>query len=386
MKGKAIQLCISGILALCLCAGCQSDGDDDSPVFPKPTYELNNVEIIVDKQNPNVAPPPCGTEGSVCGTITDGLLSAAYHQDGVPTILVKSGIYNQEPAYPLQITLPVFLKSEKTLGATILASDTYSSIEVLSAGVSLKGFSIKGGSVRVVEDGSVTIKESYIEGENSNPMCGEVIDVFDEGKAEIENSEIRGTIGAYGNLITLKNNTISSDCFGSASKRTAHGTANVVMPSPDFYMYTVILASRSILKNNIINQSLIQRGNVQIEFSGNTIYGYVEIEGGSVSFDNNIVGAEDFRNDYQGIYVDGGEIDLRNNTITAGNSSDPGLLLKNSSTAFLSNNRFHSQTGGIVIIKCEDSINMVTDGSNTLLHDSWISCDGLPLAPGKDPF
>jgi hypothetical protein len=111
-------LLIFGLLVMMLAGSCGGDGD--SPTSPDPTSV-----VIVDKHNANATSPPCGTTDAVCGSITDGLTSAALLQVAIPTVLVKPGTYDAEPTYPLHIHIPVILKSEKNRGATINSDDPF---------------------------------------------------------------------------------------------------------------------------------------------------------------------------------------------------------------------------------------------------------------------
>jgi hypothetical protein len=379
MQARNHPCCLLIFFFLCLFVGCH--GDRDNSTNPD-LYELSDIVIIVDNQNPHAVRPPCGTTTAVCGTITDGLLSAREFRNGVPTVLVKPGTYNMEPNYPIQIATPVFLKSEKPFGAIIreptgsqsyidYASSSAFEINIRSAGVTIEGFTIINGKIHVVERGNATISESRVELE---PPCGIAIAVASQGRARIVHNEIQGTIEVYGEGSMLQNNTISSAC--------SNWISTMVSPPPHYGSTLLLYSTQSIITNNTITGNLLQSREAQTEFTENTIYGHVSMLGGVASFANNLI----IKNDYTGISVNSGQLTLTANTFVAGNNYYPALLLGKLSTVSISKNRFDSEARGIAIITCEDHLSLITDGTNTLLNDYWIACNGLPLAPGRNPF
>lgn len=205
MKELYRVVLIVGLLSMLFLGSCTDN----------PTNPSSDVVIIVDNQNPNTVRPPCGTEDAVCGTITDGLLSAARSKTGIPTILVKSGTYDAEPSYPIQIHIPVILKAEQARevvisSSRVTASDvTIEGVRIVSIGVdggdvTLKNTSVKGGGLSVRKQGNIIVQNSRIE-------VGSMY-VDEGGTAIIEESELYGKIRSDG-CVTLNNSTIYRGCL-----------------------------------------------------------------------------------------------------------------------------------------------------------------------------
>ena len=395
MKKLYRRLLLPGIFILLVTGGCNSDSGQSNH---NPTNPSDTV-IIVDKHNPNAVRPPCGTEDAVCGTVTDGILSAARLGVGIPTILIKSGIYDAEPHYPVQIPMAVNIEAERAGEATIsgpsrsslifetlslsasnitlkdikIVSETERIINVVGENVLLKGLIVEGGpysEVGIYVEGTVSVQ-------NSQTTAG--IEIDKKGIAIIEECELDD--GAYSaGYLTLKNSVIHEGLSASSGK--------------------------TVIKNSTLYDGVYQY-EAQIELSDTIIYGDIETWEGEAVFKNNRIEGQLYLvrarvtlegntifwtpedktdlSDEGAIYGGGSEtfVKLIDNTVV---SEGVVLQLINNARASISRNRFDS-TMERFVISCEEGVSIKSDGTNKLLNpERQVGCGDLPEFPGTEFF
>jgi len=377
MKRIYVRILFVGLLSMLFFGSCTDESN--SPTDPPSGDPPSGVVIIVDKDHVNAVPAPCGTEDAVCESITDGLFSAAMSQNGIPTVLVRPGIYDKEPAYPIQIPVPVVLKAEQVHEAIIAPDGAF---VIAASNVTVEGFKIVSQSfeaVKILEGGHATLKNIYMEKPNqqlSYRRCSSVV-INKGATAVIERSELYGEVASEG-ILTVNDSVISA--YGSI---ICSSYGSIEIDGRD----TLDNATLGILNNNTLYGKVeVYQGlkvEQKIELKGNTVYGVVDISGGKVNLDGNTF--------TEGISVNtDATINLSNNLIHNRKNyfgHRQALDLGNPSTASISSNRFDSDVDGIDIITCGETTPIKSDGTNRLLNPNcWIVCDGLPFAPGSDPF
>ncbi len=314
---RVLSICL---VILVLSGGCHQH----NPTEPDP-YKV----ILVDTKNPTALSPPCGTVEAVCGTITDGLISAALLQVATPTILVKSGIYDREPVYPLQLDFPVTLKSEDKYGASLISATT--ALVVTSSEVRIEGFQItadgrdkttaievNGGKVVLIEtqiishslrgwssgEGllaiGVTIDNGGYVSLNNNQITANGIGVkvfngmaefdkshiaaevrvFSGGHAKFEHNEIDSNVWVLGGEITLIDNVVTG-CWGNPA-------------------ISIIQGGYGTLRGNTIDGSIaVDDDGTEIILTDNTIYGNIyAFVGANLMLDGNTIRNEDDTSEY----------------------------------------------------------------------------------------
>jgi hypothetical protein len=322
---------------------------------PTPTPRpVSDVVIIVDKNHANAVTAPCGTEDAVCQSITDGIFSATMYQDGVPTVLVRPGIYDQEPTYPIQVRVPVILKAERAHEA-IIASALDGALTIAASDVMVEGITIlshawyASGIIAVSTGGHVTLSNVRLEIDvEPESTCVRSVAVDKGAIAIIEFSELHSMIRSHGSLIM--NDSILSQAYNCPEGLVIHGGLAVV-------------------NNNTLYDLYVSDGATAIEFKRNMVSKRSEIYIKQAILEGNTFA--------EGLQVSGGTLNdnLINNGLSLG------------MTAFLSRNRFDSKVDGITLLECPEEATIQTDETNRLLNPNcWIACDGLPLAPGSDPF
>ena len=359
---KKVLYIVLGIFCSLLFAACSNDSSSPS----SPNGGMSDVVILVDKNDPDAMQAPCGTDGSVCQNIIEGLLSAREIPDGIPTLLVKSGVYDESVPPPLYyenprllIATPVYLKAENSSGTSIRNVDVFITVP----NVTVENFHFNMAPITVEDGGGASLRNCRFEGTPSNRMS--ILEAVGDGSSLlVENCEIDGYIDSYRNTsIRVTNSTLSSTYIsimsdGSLTNNEIYG---------DVQLVGIPTTSNTTVQNNTIHGELQVLGGIA-EISGNTIYGDSDPEGGGVR----VSSARDV------------EIRLTNNTIWG---DEFALYLYDVPKAFISQNRFNSQEAGISIIQCEEPVNIESDGSNQLLKAGFrIDCDDLPQTPGTDLF
>ena len=334
-NAKKIVCSVFGILSIVILSSCNNGGS--SPSGPETP---SGPTIIIEKDSPNAVAPPCGSAEAVCGSITDGLISASQLQDdGIPTVLLKAGNYDAEANYPIHIRFPVRLKSEEDEQASIAFEKDGILLEVNASNVTLEGIVLNQGGIRLGENSGLTIRRSRIFWSQAILSGAPVVNTsYEDGvSVNIEDCDLYGSIVA--DTLTITNTKIAG---------------NVLQP---YYQ-----GESSLIKNCEID-------------------GFIQLAGGPGELrENQIIASGQAVQLYSTA-----KARLYDNTITSGNSA---LFVRDDEgEAFISGNRFNTTTSGATAIECLYSGTVTTDGTNRLLNPNvWLKCNGLPSAPGSNSF
>ncbi len=385
MKNVCRQLCVVGVLSMFFFGSCIDKNNNKSPTnsspdivtipdevtpTPKPTPRPpSDVLIIVDKNYDDAIPAPCGTEQTVCKSISDGLFSAAKFQDGIPTVLVKPGIYDEEPAYPIHILVPVILKAEHSHETIVKTPHQHRAFDIGASDVMIEGVKIiSDGSpvIKVSKEGYATLNSIRMEIDSPPTTCRDSVSVDEGAAAVIEHNELHSSVSSSGRLTV--NNSIIFPAYGC---------------SGEFRIWN----GQAILKNNTlysqseydVSLDMYQASKTNMEFQGNTVYGVAKIRTGNANLEGNTFA--------RGIQLSGATVTLRDNLIHNISYGRYNALRVEDSTVSISSNRLDSELDGTNIIECEEGTVIQSDGTNSLLNPNcMIACEGLPSTPGAELF
>ena len=362
-----IRLLVIGLLSTLFFGSCADDSSNPSESSGNLPSE---VTIIVDKNHANAGPAPCGTEDAVCESITAGLFSAAMVQDGIPTILIKAGSYDKEPAHPIQILMPVILKAELA-HEVVIGPDA--AFVISTPDVTLEGLTIASLSFEVIQiqaRGYATLKDIHVEQPKQDISFGRCssVKIQNGASAVIERSKLYGIITSEG-LLVVNDSIVSSIC----------SSGSLHIKSNDVFDDTTICTLNNNTFSGDVGVNIGWEGGAKVEFRGNTIDGHADIRGGEAILERNTI--------TEGICVSEATLNLTDNIIHNWKYQQRNALWLEYSSATISRNRFGSEFDGGNIIACGESATIQSDGTNTLLNPNcWVDCDGLPLIPAEETF
>jgi len=384
------------LLFVSLVCGCSND--HSQPTTPS----ASTVTILVDRNNPNAVAAPCGSTDAVCASITDGLRSAEQVRDGIPTIVVKPGIYDAEPAYPIKITFPVILKSDtamltnyaisgETPPVTLMIPAETDGMLIMSNDVTIEGLLFDyGGSTRhptaiqVADRGHLTMRSTQIRLRSGR---GYTLEIKKNSHATIEQSILGETVIDSAGHLTIRDSAVQgSEISISGGSLVLHrNTIEATITEWDSsYDGDGITVQTEIAYNTIFGRMLLTDGKILLK--GNSIPS-------NDSFCTSGIGCTSKRDSNILINIVTSRIPAvqvwafkKSTQATFTDNMIKGSLgLMGPLSATLVSNRVGTVSCGYDPERGEPNIR--TDGRNMLL-DSTISldCNGLPSEPGTNAF
>jgi len=374
-------------------AGCHPD--HSQPTSP----QVSTVTILVDRNDPNAVTAPCGSAEAVCASITDGLRSAMQVSDGIPTIVIKPGTYDAEPAYPIEVVFPVILKSEfvsltnhdvsgEAPPVTLVIPADTDGMLITSPDVTIEGVLLDNGgrtAIQIADGGRLTMRNSHIRYRSGGGYT--IVKVAEQSHVVIEWSTLGyGGIHSAGRL-TICDSLVQAEIGISGGSLVLH--RNTIESSINEWSATVDVRTE-LLHNTILARMILKDG--EMTLVGNMI----PVKDGGCTTG---LGCAEWRiaerslrfstiprittTPYAAVEIIASQKTTR--VTLTDNFIQGSLWLSGPLSATLSQNR----VGGFECIYVHErgKPDVKTDGTNTLLNpDTSLDCEGLSSEPGTMHF